>query len=95
MPVSEIPLLGRHNVENVMGAILVALSAGLPLDAIRAGVGAFRPLGHRLEQVAEHLGVAYVDDSKATNPSAVIAAMRSFDRRSSDACCRRARRASC
>ena len=80
MPVDEIPLLGLHNVENVMGAILVALSAGLPLDAIRAGVGAFRPLGHRLEQVAEHLGVAYVDDSKATNPSAVIAAMRSFDR---------------
>jgi UDP-N-acetylmuramoylalanine--D-glutamate ligase len=80
MPVSEIPLLGRHNVENVMGAILVALSAGLPIDAIRGAVRDFQPLGHRLEQVAQHNGVAYIDDSKATNPGAVIAALRSFER---------------
>jgi UDP-N-acetylmuramoylalanine--D-glutamate ligase len=80
MPVSEIPLLGRHNVENVMGAILVALSAGLPIDAIRGAVRDFQPLGHRLEHVADHNGVTYVDDSKATNPGAVIAAMRSFER---------------
>jgi UDP-N-acetylmuramoylalanine--D-glutamate ligase len=78
--VGEIPLLGRHNVENVMGAVLVALAAGLPLDAIREGVRTFRPLAHRLEPVAEIGGVRYVDDSKATNPGAVIAAMRSFDR---------------
>ena len=78
--VSEIPLLGRHNVENAMGAILVALAAGLPLDAIREGVRTFRPLGHRLEPVAEIDGVRYVDDSKATNPGSVIAAMRAFDR---------------
>ena len=78
LPVSEIALLGRHNVENVMGAVLVALAAGLPLDAIREGVRTFRPLGHRLEPVAEVDGVAYVDDSKATNPGSVIAAMRAF-----------------
>ena len=80
MNAAEIPLLGRHNVENVMGAILVALAAGLPLEAIREGVRTFRPLGHRLEPVAERDGVQYVDDSKATNPGSVIAAMRSFDR---------------
>ena len=78
--VEEIPLLGGHNVENVMGAVLVALAAGLPLDAVRAGVRTFRPLGHRLEPVAEIGGVRFVDDSKATNPGAVIAAMRAFDR---------------
>ena len=77
---SEIPLLGRHNVENVMGAMLVALAAGLPVDAIREGVRNFRPLAHRLEPVAEIEGVRYVDDSKATNPGSVIAAMRAFDR---------------
>ena len=77
---SEIPLLGRHNVENVMGAVLVALAAGLPVDAIREGVRNFRPLAHRLEPVAEIEGVRYVDDSKATNPGSVIAAMRAFDR---------------
>ena len=80
MPVSEIPLRGAHNVENVMGAVLVALAAGLPVEAIRAGVRSFRALGHRLEPVAEIDGVAYVDDSKATNPGSVIAALRSFDR---------------
>jgi UDP-N-acetylmuramoylalanine--D-glutamate ligase len=80
MNVADIPLLGRHNVENVMGAILVALAAGLPLDAIREGVRTFRPLGHRLEAVAEVDGVQFVDDSKATNPGSVIAAMRSFER---------------
>jgi UDP-N-acetylmuramoylalanine--D-glutamate ligase len=80
MRTSEIPLLGRHNVENVMGAILVALAAGLPVDAIREGVRNFRPLDHRLQPVAEIEGVRYVDDSKATNPGSVIAAMKAFDR---------------
>jgi UDP-N-acetylmuramoylalanine--D-glutamate ligase len=80
MPVKEIPLFGRHNVENVMGAILVALAAGVEVAAIREGVRTFRPLGHRLEPIAEIDGVQYVDDSKATNPGAVIAALRSFDR---------------
>jgi UDP-N-acetylmuramoylalanine--D-glutamate ligase len=79
--VSEIPLLGRHNVENVMGAVLVALAAGLPIEAIREGVRNFRPLGHRLEPVAEIDGVQYVDDSKATNPGSVIAALRAFETR--------------
>src|ERR1700676_2459647 len=51
MNVPDIPLLGRHNVENVMGAILVALAAGLPVEAIREGVRNFRPLAHRLEPV--------------------------------------------
>jgi UDP-N-acetylmuramoylalanine--D-glutamate ligase len=78
LPVREIALLGRHNVENVMGAVLVALAAGLPVAAIREGVRTFRPLGHRLEPVAEVDGVQYVDDSKATNPGSVIAAMRAF-----------------
>jgi len=80
MPAAEIALLGAHNVENVMGAVLVGLAAGLPVDAIREGVRAFRPLAHRLERVDEVDGVTFVDDSKATNPGAVIAAMRSFDR---------------
>jgi len=79
--VSEIPLLGRHNVENVMGAVLVALAAGLPVEAIREGVRTFRPLAHRLEPVAEIDGVRYVDDSKATNPGSVIAALRAFEER--------------
>jgi UDP-N-acetylmuramoylalanine--D-glutamate ligase len=80
MRVDEIPLQGKHNVENVLGAILVGLAAGLDREAIAAAVREFTPLAHRLEVVAEREGVTYVDDSKATNPGAVIAALRSFDR---------------
>jgi UDP-N-acetylmuramoylalanine--D-glutamate ligase len=79
--VDEIPLRGQHNVENVMGAILVALAAGLDVEAIRNGVRTFQALHHRLELVATVEGVEYVDDSKATNPGSVIAALRSFEER--------------
>jgi len=79
MRLDEIPLRGKHNVENVMGAILVALAAGLDRVAIADAVRDFHALHHRLEAVTERNGVAYVDDSKATNPGSVIAALRSFE----------------
>jgi UDP-N-acetylmuramoylalanine--D-glutamate ligase len=80
MGVDEIPLLGRHNVANVMAALLVGLAAGLERGVLRDAVRAFAPLPHRLECVGEIDGVAYVDDSKATNPSAVVAALDALDR---------------
>jgi len=80
MRIDEIPLQGKHNVENVLGAILVGLAAGLEREAVAAAVRDFKPLAHRLQVVAERAGVTYVDDSKATNPGSVIAALRSFDR---------------
>ncbi|GAC1533214.1 MAG: UDP-N-acetylmuramoyl-L-alanine--D-glutamate ligase [Candidatus Velthaea sp.] len=80
MRVDEIPLRGKHNIENVMGAILVGLSAGLDRVAIAAAVREFSALHHRLQPVGERGGVAFFDDSKATNPGSVIAALRSFDR---------------
>jgi UDP-N-acetylmuramoylalanine--D-glutamate ligase len=79
MPLSEIPLLGAHNVDNVLAAVLVGLAAGLDPEALRAGVREFAPLAHRLQLVAEIDGVRYIDDSKATNPGSVIAALRAFD----------------
>jgi UDP-N-acetylmuramoylalanine--D-glutamate ligase len=80
MNVDEIPLHGSHNVDNAMAAILVGLAAGLDRKQIAGAVRAFKPLHHRLEAVGERDGVLYVDDSKATNPGAVIAALRSFER---------------
>jgi UDP-N-acetylmuramoylalanine--D-glutamate ligase len=80
MPVSEIPLQGRHNVSNVLAAILVGLAAGLDPEALRAAVREFEPLPHRLQVVTEIDGVAYIDDSKSTNPGSVVAALESFDR---------------
>jgi UDP-N-acetylmuramoylalanine--D-glutamate ligase len=80
MAVADIPLHGAHNVDNVMAAILVGLAAGLDRTAIATAVRNFKPLHHRLETVVARDGVLYVDDSKATNPGAVIAALRSFGR---------------
>ncbi len=80
MPLGEIPLAGLHNVQNVMAALLAALAAGLAPDALREGVKSFAAMSHRLEPVATAGGVLFVDDSKATNPGSVIAALQAYDR---------------
>jgi UDP-N-acetylmuramoylalanine--D-glutamate ligase len=80
MPLDEIPLLGAHNVSNVLAALLIGLCAGLEPEALRAGVRAFRALPHRLETVLERDGVLFVDDSKSTNPGSVVAALEAFSR---------------
>jgi UDP-N-acetylmuramoylalanine--D-glutamate ligase len=76
----EIPLAGRHNVQNVMAALLAALAAGLDPQALRDAVHSFRAMAHRLQPVADLGGVLFVDDSKATNPGSVIAALQAYDR---------------
>jgi UDP-N-acetylmuramoylalanine--D-glutamate ligase len=78
MPVSEIPLLGRHNVSNVLAAVAIGLAADLDREAIREAVRDFHPLPHRLQRVAVQDGVTYVDDSKSTNPGSVVAALEAF-----------------
>jgi len=78
MPVAEIPLVGRHNVANVLAALLIGLAAELDPEALRAAVREFEPLPHRLQRVAVQNGVTYVDDSKSTNPGSVVAALQSF-----------------
>ncbi len=76
----EIPLAGEHNVQNVMAGLLAALAIGLEPAALREAVMSFTPMSHRLETVADIGGVLYVDDSKATNPGAAIAALQAYDR---------------
>lgn len=76
----KIPLLGIHNVQNVMAACLTAIAAGVDPEALREGIESFAPMHHRLQQVCVSGGIAYVDDSKATSPGAAIAALESFDR---------------
>jgi len=79
MPVSEIALLGRHNVDNVLAAILIGLAAGIAPEVLREGVRSFKALSHRLQPVCTIEGVTYVNDSKATNPGAVVAALEALD----------------
>jgi UDP-N-acetylmuramoylalanine--D-glutamate ligase len=78
MPVSEIPLRGRHNVANVLAALSIGLAYGLDPEVLRGAVRAFEGLPHRLQRIATIRGVDYVDDSKSTNPGSVVAALESF-----------------
>jgi UDP-N-acetylmuramoylalanine--D-glutamate ligase len=78
MPVSEIPLKGGHNVENVLAAVCVARLAGVPVESIRAAVAQFKAVEHRLELVRKWNGVEFYNDSKATNVDATRKAVASF-----------------
>jgi UDP-N-acetylmuramoylalanine--D-glutamate ligase len=75
----EIPLAGEHNVRNAMAALLAALAVGCPPARLREVITTFEAMPHRLQTIAEIDGVRYVDDSKSTNPAAVIAALRTYD----------------
>jgi len=68
------------NTENAMASILAARAMGCTPEQIRAGLGRFLPLAHRLAFVAEINGVAYYDDSKATNVGAVRSALDGMER---------------
>jgi UDP-N-acetylmuramoylalanine--D-glutamate ligase len=78
MLLSEIPLKGAHNVENVLAAVCVGTLSGVELGKIRKAVAAFKAVEHRLEYVATVRGVEYYNDSKATNVDATIKALESF-----------------
>jgi UDP-N-acetylmuramoylalanine--D-glutamate ligase len=68
-----------HNVANALAAAALARAYGVPPSAVRDGLRAFRPDGHRIAHVADVAGVAYVDDSKATNPHAAAASLATYD----------------
>jgi UDP-N-acetylmuramoylalanine--D-glutamate ligase len=86
IPVSDIPLLGWHNVANTLAAALAVATADpahRTPDARRRladGVRTFRALPHRLELVAEVDGVMWIDDSKATNISSARVAIEAMTR---------------
>jgi len=71
----------RHNQANALAALLASRLAGASRAEVRAGLLAFKPLAHRMELVADVDNVAYYDDSKGTNVSAVVAALDGFSRR--------------
>jgi UDP-N-acetylmuramoylalanine--D-glutamate ligase len=76
----EVGLIGPHNLENICAAVTATWELlGRRTDVIAGVVKAFTGLEHRLERVADIDGVQYVNDTFATNPSAAIAAIRSFD----------------
>jgi len=78
MGVAEVPLRGLHNLENTMAAAVVASLAGATRTQIRAAVMTFPGVEHRLEFVRELDGVAWYNDSKATNVDAALKAIAAF-----------------
>jgi UDP-N-acetylmuramoylalanine--D-glutamate ligase len=78
LQVSEIPLKGAHNLENVLAAVSAGVLMGCAPEKIRQAVHDFKAVEHRLEFVASIRGVDYYNDSKATNVDATIKALESF-----------------
>ncbi|MEQ9300546.1 MAG: UDP-N-acetylmuramoyl-L-alanine--D-glutamate ligase [Cyclobacteriaceae bacterium] len=79
IPTSEVTLIGKHNMINMIAAVLSLMHIGAPLQRIIKGLKSFVNAPHRLEEVAEINGIRYVNDSKATNTDAVFYALDGLD----------------
>ncbi len=79
MSTSDVPLPGRHNLENVLAAARMAQETGATLPDIARGVKSFQAVEHRLEFVRTCKGVRYFNDSKATTPTATLKSIEALD----------------
>lgn len=77
--VSDVVPYAPHNVANALAAAALARSFGAPPQAVAEGLRRLRLGDHRIQTIAEHAGVRYIDDSKATNPHAAAASLAAFD----------------
>lgn len=72
---AELPLAGLHNAANALAADALAHAIGAPDDAAARALRSFQGLPHRMQKVAEHEGVLFINDSKGTNVGATVAAL--------------------
>jgi len=77
---TELALQGLHNSANALAAIALADAAGFEREPMRQALRRFQGLPHRMQKVAEVNGVQWINDSKATNVGACVAALKGFDR---------------
>ena len=78
--IAELNRSQPHELSNQLAAAAVAMAGGAHLEGVRAAMRSWTGLPHRMTLVADHSGVRYFDDSKATTPHAVLAAVRSVGR---------------
>ena len=76
---ADCPLIGNHNYQNVMCAVIVAKLEGVSDEDIRKSIMSFKVPEHRLEKFAQNVKTVFYNDSKATNPEASLVAINSFD----------------
>ncbi len=81
MPLSELPLEGRHNAANALAALALGVAMGLDEQIMCDALRRFKGLNHRMQRVAEIRGVTWVNDSKATNIGACVAALQGYARK--------------
>ena len=75
----DCPLIGEHNYQNLMCAVIAAKLEGISNEHIKEAIMTFKVPEHRLEKFAEKDGIVFYNDSKATNPEASLVAIRSFN----------------
>ena len=76
--INELHVLGKHNYENVMAAVGIAIHMGIPMELIRRTLLNFKAVEHRIEYVEKINEVTYYNDSKGTNPDASIKAIQAM-----------------
>lgn len=81
LPVAQMQLQGRHNIANALAALALGSAIGIPEKSMCEALKQFKGLEHRMQKVAEINGVTWVNDSKATNTGACIAALLGFSRK--------------
>ncbi|MFE5738142.1 UDP-N-acetylmuramoyl-L-alanine--D-glutamate ligase [Streptomyces celluloflavus] len=77
--VADITPAAPHNIANALAAAALARAFGVRPTAVRDGLRAFHPDAHRIQHIADVGGVAYVDDSKATNTHAAEASLAAYE----------------
>src|SRR6185369_7259304 len=78
MSAGDVALRGRHNIDNVLAAIVTGGRYGISSDAMAETIRKFRGVEHRIEYVATLRGIDFFNDSKATNVDSAIKAVESF-----------------
>lgn len=77
--VDDIQIPGEHNIENILAAIAVTKLLGIDNETISSTIAHYQGVPYRIQPIGEFGGVAYYNDSKATNPTATITALSSFN----------------
>jgi UDP-N-acetylmuramoylalanine--D-glutamate ligase len=78
---AELNLEGSHNMANALAALALGFAAGLDMHAMCRALKKFKGLPHRMQKVAEVKGIRWINDSKATNIGACIAALNGYERK--------------
>lgn len=79
LSIAELGLAGKHNVANVLACFALGDAAGIPRDAMLRAAKEFKGLDHRMQTVHQAAGVRWINDSKATNVGATLAAINGLD----------------